>query len=91
MFQQNKHGDHVSKMNMGIKRNYTPSMSLELHLVGVSPPKEIIHGSISWSSAYVDENTTIDLIVNVMTSIAAMLDILQQGCSEGTSSFETSN
>ncbi len=86
-----QHGGHVSKMNMGIKQNYTPSMSSEPHLVGVSPPKETIHGSISWSSAYVDENTTIDLIVNVMTSIEAMFDILQQGRSEGTSSFETSD
>ncbi|CAK9855249.1 unnamed protein product, partial [Sphagnum jensenii] len=69
-------------MNMGIKQDYTPSMSSKPHLISVSPPKETIHGSISWSSAYVDENTTIDLIVNAMTSIEAMLDILQQGHSE---------
>ncbi len=42
-----------------------------------------------WSSAYVDENTTIDMIVNAMTLIEIVLDILQQGCSEGTPSFET--
>jgi hypothetical protein len=26
-----QHGDHVSKMNMGIKQNYTPSVSLKPH------------------------------------------------------------
>jgi hypothetical protein len=44
---------------------------------------------MSWSSAYVDENMTIDLIVNAMMSIEAMFDILQQGCNEGSPSFET--
>jgi hypothetical protein len=44
-----------------------------------------------WLNASVDENTTIDLIVNAMTSTKAMLHILQQGCSEGTPSFETPN
>jgi len=42
-----------------------------------------------WSNASIDENMTIDSIVNEMTSIEAMLHILQQGCSEGTPSFET--
>jgi hypothetical protein len=44
-----------------------------------------------WLNASVDENTTIDPIVNAMTSIKAMLHILQQRCSEGTPSFETPN
>ncbi len=59
------------------------------HQVGVSPPKETIHGNILWSNASIDENTTIDSIVNAMTPTEVVLYILQQGCSEGTPSFET--
>jgi hypothetical protein len=44
----------------------------------------IFHGH-----TYVDENTIGDLIVNAMTPAKAMFHIPQQGCSEGTSSFET--
>jgi hypothetical protein len=54
-------------MNMGIKQNYMPSMPSEPHQVGISPLKETIHGSILWSKAFVDENMTIDPIMNVMT------------------------
>jgi hypothetical protein len=68
-----------------------PSMPLEHHQVGISPPKETIHVSIPWSNAYVDGNTTIDFIMNVMMLVETLLHILQQGCSEGTSSFETFN
>jgi hypothetical protein len=52
-------------------------------------PKETIHGSISWSNASIDENMTIDLIVNAMMPIEVVLHILQQGPSEGIPSFET--
>jgi hypothetical protein len=80
-------------MNMGIKQDYMPSVPLEPHQVGILLPnskgKETIHGSIPWSNAHVDENTTIDLIVNVMTLAKTVFHILQQGCSEGTPSFET--
>jgi hypothetical protein len=37
----------------------------------------------------IDENTTIDPIANAITSIEAMLYILQRRPSEGTLSFET--
>jgi hypothetical protein len=76
-------------MNMGIKQDYTPLVPSKPRQVGVSPSKEIIHGCIPWSNTLVDENTTIDPIVNAMTPVEAMLHILQQGHSEGTSSFET--
>jgi len=52
-------------------------------------PKETIHGSISWSNASIDENMTIDLIVNAMMPIEVVFHILQQGPSEGIPSFET--
>ncbi len=41
-----------------------------------------------WSNAYVDENVTIDLIVNAMMLVKAMLHILQQGLEKGTLNFE---
>jgi hypothetical protein len=62
---------------MGIKQDYMPSKTLEPNQVGVSPPKETIYGSIMWSNAYVDENATIDPIVNAMTSTKIVLHILQ--------------
>jgi hypothetical protein len=85
----NEHGDYVSKMNMGIKQDYMPSMPSKPRQVGVSPSKETIHGNVLWSNALVDENTTIYPIVNMMTPVKTMLHILQQGHSEGTLSFET--
>jgi hypothetical protein len=63
-----------------------PLVPLEHHQVGISPPKETIHVCIPWSNSYVDGNTTIDLIMNVAKIV---LHILQQGCNEGTLSFET--
>ncbi len=66
-----------------------PSMPSEPHQVGISPPKETIHGSITWSNAYVDETTTMDPIINVMSSTEAMLHIFQWGWNEGTPNFET--
>jgi hypothetical protein len=66
-----------------------PSMPSEPHQVGVSPPKETIHGNIPWSNVSIDENTTIDPIVNVMTLAKTMFQIFQQGHSEGTVSFKT--
>jgi hypothetical protein len=74
-------------MNMGIKKNCMPSVPSEPHQVGVSPPKEMIQGSISWSNAYVDENMTIDPIVNVMSSTKVVFHILQQGHNESTPNF----
>ncbi len=74
---------------MGVKKNYMPSVPSEPHQVGISPPRDTIHGSISWSNAYVDENMTIDLIVNAMSSTKAVLHILQQGRNESTPNFET--
>jgi hypothetical protein len=73
-------------MNVGIKQDPMPS---EPHQVGVSPPKEMIHGNIPWSNASIDENMTIHSIVNAMMSVKAMFHILQQGPNEGTPSFET--
>ncbi len=66
-----------------------PLVPLEFDQVGVLPPKETIHGSISWSNASIDENMTIDLIVNAMMLIEVVLHILQQGPNEGIPSFET--
>jgi hypothetical protein len=63
----------------------------EPHQVGISPPKETIHGNIPWSNTYIDENMTIDPIVNAMTPIEVVLHILQHGPSEGILSFETLN
>jgi len=54
-----------------------PSVPSEPHQVGISPPKETIHGSITWSNTYVDEIITIDPIINVMSSTEAMLHIFQ--------------
>jgi len=67
---------------MGIKQDCTPLVPSETHHVGVLPPKEIIHGNIPWLNASIDENTTIDLIVNVMTPAEVVLHIFQQGCNE---------
>jgi hypothetical protein len=53
------------------------------------PPKETIYGNISWSNASIDENTTIDSIMNAMTLIEIVFHIFQQGPNEGTPSFET--
>jgi hypothetical protein len=72
-------GDYVSKMNMGIKQDRTPSVPSEPHQVGILPPKEAIHGNILWSNTSIGENLTIDPIVNAMTSTKVMLHILQQG------------
>jgi hypothetical protein len=72
------HGDYVLKINMGIKQDHMPSVPSKLDLVGVSPPKDSIHGSIIWSNTSIDENTTIDLIVNAMTLTEVVLNILQQ-------------
>jgi hypothetical protein len=41
-----------------------------------------------WSNAYVDENVTIDLIVNAMMLVKTMLRILQQGLEKGTLNFD---
>ncbi len=65
------------------------SEPLELDQVGDSPPNETIHGNIPWSNTYVDENVTIDPIVNAMTSTKVVLHILQQGPNKGTPNFET--
>ncbi len=74
---------------MRIKQDPMPLVPSGPHQVGVSPPKKIIQKNIPWSNAYVDENTTIDLIVNAMMSIKVVLHILQQKPSEGTPSFQT--
>jgi len=79
-----QHGDYVLEMNMGIKQDPTPSVPLKPHQIGISPPKETILASIPWSNAYVDENMTIDLIVNAMPLAKVVLHILQQGLNEGT-------
>jgi hypothetical protein len=65
-------------MNMGIKQDPMPSVPSEPHQLGVSPPKEIIQRNIPWSNAYVDENTTIDPIMNAMMLVKVVLHILQQ-------------
>ncbi len=64
-------------------------MPSEPHQVGVLPLKETIHGNIPWSNASIDENTTIDPTVNVMTLAKTMFQNFQQGHSEGTLSFKT--
>jgi hypothetical protein len=74
---------------MGIKQDYTSSMPSKLNQVGTFLPRDTIHGNISWSNTYVDDNMTIDLIMNAMTSTEVVLHILQQGPSEGAPSFET--
>ncbi len=74
---------------MGIKQDPSSLVPSEPHQFGVFLPKETIHGNILWSNASIDENTTIDLIVNAMTLVKTMLHILQQGPNEGTLSFET--
>ncbi len=76
---------------MGIKQDYTPLVPSEPHQVGISPPKETIHGNIPWSNTYIDENMTIDPIVNAMMLAETVLHIFQQGCGEGTPSFEAPN
>jgi stringent starvation protein B len=50
--------------------------------------KEALDGNIPWSNAFVDENATIDLIVNAMTPTKAMVHISKQGI-KVSSSFET--
>jgi hypothetical protein len=47
--------------------------------VNVSFTKEIIHGNIPWSNAYVDEDVTIDPIVNAMMLAKVVFHIFQQG------------
>jgi hypothetical protein len=84
-----QHGDYVSKMNMGIKQDCAPSLPSQPHHVSILLPKETIHGSIPWSNISIDENMTIDLIVNAMTLVKDIFHIFQQGCNEGTLSFET--
>jgi hypothetical protein len=54
-------------------------------------PKDTIHGNIPWSNTYVDENGTIDPIVNAMMLAQTMFHILQQGLGEGTPSCATPN
>jgi hypothetical protein len=71
------YSDYVLEINMGIKQDRTPLVPLELDQVGISPPKEKIHGSILWSNASINENMTIDLIMNAMTSIEVVLHIFQ--------------
>ncbi len=74
------HGDYVLEIKMGIKQDRTPSKPLkplEPNHVGISPPKETIHGSISWSNAFVDKNVTIDSKMNAMMSIEIVFHILQ--------------
>ncbi len=71
---------------MGIKQDCTPSKPNQ---IGISPLKDIIHGNILWSNTSIDENATINLVVNAMTSTEAMFHIFQQGLGEGTLSFET--
>lgn len=83
------HSDYVLEINIRIKQDHTPSMPLGPDQVCVSLPKETIHGNIPWSNASIDENKTIDPIVNAMTSTKVVLHILQQGPSESTPSFET--
>jgi hypothetical protein len=56
-----------------------PLKASKLDQVGISFPKEKIHGSIPWSNAYVDEDATIDPIVNAMMSAKVVFRILQQG------------
>jgi hypothetical protein len=85
------YSDYVSKINMGNKQDRTPSVPLELDQIGVLLRKEKIHGSILWSKTFIDENMTIDPIVNAMTPIEVVLHILQHGPSEGILSFETLN
>jgi hypothetical protein len=51
----------------------------------------MIHGNILWSNAYVNENATIDLIVNAMMLAKVVLHILQQELKKGTLNFETSD
>jgi hypothetical protein len=77
---------YVLKINMGIKQDRTPSKPNQ---IGISPPKDTIHGNISWLNTSIDENVTIDLIMNVMTSTETIIHIFQQGPGEGTLSFET--
>ncbi len=84
-----QHGDYVLEMNMGIKQDHMPLVPSKPHQVNVLPPKEIIYGSIPWSNTSVDENMTINLIVNAMMLIQIVCHILQQAPSEGTLSFET--
>jgi hypothetical protein len=68
-----------------IKQDHTPLKPSKLDQVSVLPSKEIIPRNILWSNAYVDENVTIDPIVNVMKLAKAVLHI---GPNEDTSSFE---
>jgi hypothetical protein len=49
----------------------------------------IYNNTWEYIDTYVDENTTTDLIMNVMMLIEVVLHILQQGPSEGALNFET--
>ncbi len=71
-----QHGDYVSKMNMGIKQDHMPLVPPKPHQVSVLPIKDIIHGNIPWSNTYVDENMTINLIVNAILPIKVVFHIL---------------
>jgi len=76
-------------MNMGIKQDHMPLVPSKPHQVSILPLKKIIHGSIPWSNTSIDENMTINLIMNAMMIIQVVFHILQQGPNEGTLSFET--
>jgi hypothetical protein len=65
-----------------------PSKPLELDQVGISFPKEMIHGNIPWPNAYIDEDSTIDAIVCAMTPTKVVFHIFQQRPKEGTANFE---
>lgn len=80
-----QHGNYVSK----IKQDCMPSEPSEHNEIGVLFWKETIPRNTLWSNTFVDENATIDLIMNAVTPAKPTLHILQQGLSKGTLSFET--
>ncbi len=57
-------------------------------MVNILSPKKTIHGNIPWSNAFIDENVTIDPIMNAMTLTEVVFHILQQGPIKGTLNFE---
>jgi hypothetical protein len=71
-----QHGNYVLEMNMGIKQDHMPLVPSKPRQINVLAIKKIIHGSISWSNAYVDENMTINLIVNAILPIKIVFHIL---------------
>jgi hypothetical protein len=83
------HGDYVSKINMRIKQDCTPSKPSELDQVSIFPLKKTIYGSIPWLNAFIDENKNIDLIMNAMMLTKVVFHILQQGSKKGAPNFET--